>query len=102
MTEGEFLRDEGMDRVLGVTSPLWLEEAEAAMDYMLSKHGYVEADMITLHVGAPYDDDGNERPNAKGAWFRGAARRRGLIPTSITTSTTPARHAGAIRVWSYP
>ena len=71
----------------------WSEDAVATILALVNAHGVIVADDLRKEMRpAPH-------PNAFGAAFS-AARSQGLIEAAgYTTSSTPSRHHGVIRVW---
>ena len=89
----EYLRDEGIARVLSHTIDSWKVEFANTADRILDENGSVTADDVICRIGYPPNHS-----NAIGGAMRKFAVRRNLICT-YEKSTRASRHAAVIARW---
>lgn len=97
MSEGEDLRDDGIERVLAnAANAEWKDRAHVWIATRPRGERITSTDVIAA-VGMP------PVPRAVGALIRTAAVQGDLIRTDeIVASPRPIRHAGIVRVWVIP
>jgi hypothetical protein len=95
MLDGTQLRDLAIDQVEQNTSDAWLDEAYAAIEFLVKERDLFTADTVWELVGP------TREPRAMGAVFRRATKDGIVKPTNTYWSSTRAkRHAGPVRVWA--
>lgn len=94
MKTGQELRDEALDKLEDTTPETWLDEAYAAIAFLVRERDLFTADSVWDLVGP------TREPRAMGVVFRRAVKDGLVKPTkSFWSSTRAKRHAGPVRVW---
>lgn len=91
-SDGEARRDRGMARVLDAAAE-WREDALVAIRGLAAEGAPFTAEDVRAIVGDP------PRPNAMGAVFHLAARRRWIRKVGYRPATRPSLHATDLAVW---
>lgn len=92
LTEGQHLRDIGIEKVAGHNTT-WIETARLTAEGICRRHGQVTSDDLR-EVMAGNEPD---HPNAWGAVFSRCKRFKKI---GYTQSRMPSRHAAVIAIWA--
>lgn len=99
MTEGETLRDQGLDRA-GSGMPVgvlvsWQDRARLALLWLCEADSSFSAEDLRRQM----KNDPPPTPNCLGSVFQSAARDGLIVPDGVDTARRPERHASLIRMW---